>query len=163
MKKILCYVAIILLIVLIILPPALRILVKGDNDEEVTKDVVELLACTKNDESINMPYKNGNLTMIKYSFKEEINPDTFDFNSHNNDDENTDIQDEYGDVNGIETIKSILEKNSNTHKENINGEISYKLEINDTNRLQVPETFKGTIDVMRNYYTNEGYSCMIIK
>lgn len=154
MKKILCYFAIVLLITLIVLPPALRIFVKDDYEEELPKDVVELLSCTKTDESISMPYKNGVLTMIKYSFKEQTNSDIFSFNGDTNN---------YGDVNETETIKSVLEKNTNTQKETNNGEVTYKLEMNESNSVQIADTYKGSSEVMKNYYTNLGYSCNIIK
>ena len=157
MKKILCYVAIVLLIILIILPPALRLFVKDDYIEEVPKDVIELLMCTKEAESINMPYKNGLLTMIKYSFKEEVNSDIVDFDGYINDDSN------FGDVNEVETIKSVLENISSTQKENVNGDVTYKLELTDTNKSLVPESYRGTSDVMKTYYTNLGYTCNIIR
>lgn len=154
MKKILCYVAIVLLIILIVLPPALRIFVKDEGTAEIPKDVIELLTCTKNDESISMPYKNGVLTMIKYSFKEQTNSDIFSFNGDTNN---------YGDVNETETIKSVLEKNPNTQKETNNGEVTYKLEMNESNSVQIADTYKGSSEVMKNYYTNLGYSCNIVK
>jgi len=142
MKKFLCYVALIVLIVLIILPPALRIFVKEDESDNVPRDVVELLNCTRGDEEINMPYKNGMLTSIKYRF---MDPGE-------------------GATNEVGTLKSVLANITSTNIEIIDNEISYRLDLTvQNNTLQVPSEFKGTSEVMSNYYTNLGYSCIIMK
>ena len=141
MKKFLCYVALIVLIVLIILPPALRIFVKDDS-VDTPKDVVELLNCKRGDEEINMPYKNGMLTSIKYRFM-----DTGE-----------------GATNEVGTLKSVLANITSTNIEFVDNEISYRLDLTvQNNALQVPSEFKGTSEVMSDYYTNLGYSCIIMK
>lgn len=142
MRKILCYVALVVLIILIILPPALRIFVKDDGSDDKPKDVVELLMCKKGEEEINMPYKNGGLTSIKYRFM-----DTGD-----------------GTTNETGTLKSVLVGIGNTQIENNNGEVTYRLDLTlQNNAIQVPDEFKRTSEVMKNYYTNLGYSCNIMK
>ena len=139
MKKILCYVALVVLIILIILPPALRIFVKDDN-VDTPKDVVELLTCTRGEEEINMPYKNGGLTSIKYTFVENTA------------------------VNENGTLKSVLVGIGNTQIENNNGEVTYRLDMTlQNNAIQVPDVYKRTSEVMKNYYTNLGYYCLIMK
>lgn len=142
MKKILCYVALVVLIVLIILPPALRIFVKDDGSDDKPRDVVELLTCTRGEEEINMPYKNGGLTSIKYRFM-----DTGD-----------------GTINETGTLRSVLAGIGNTQIESNNGEVTYRLDLTlQNNAIQVPDEYKRTSEVMKNYYTNLGYSCNIMK
>lgn len=142
MKKILCYVALVVLIVLIILPPALRIFVKDDGSDDKPRDVMELLNCKRGEEEINMPYKNGGLTSIKYRFM-----DTGD-----------------GSTNETGTLKSVLVGIGNTQIENSNGEVTYRLDLTlQNNAIQVPDEFKRTSEVMKDYYTNLGYSCNIMK
>lgn len=142
MKKMLCYVALIVLIVLIILPPALRIFVKEEVLDDVPRDVVELLNCTRDDEEINMPYKNGMLTSIKYRF---MDPGE-------------------GATNEVGTLKSVLANITSTNIEFVENKISYSLDLTvQNNALQVPSEFKGNSEVMSNYYTNLGYSCLIMR
>jgi len=145
MKKFLCYVALVVLIVLIILPPALRIFVKDDNGDDNPRDVVVLLMCTRGEESINMPYKNGGLMSIKYSFMD------------------TGVNSEF-DINNTETLKDVLVRIGNTQIETLAGKVTYRLDLTvQNNALQVPEKYKRTSEVMKNYYANLGYTCTIMK
>lgn len=168
MKKILCYVAIVLLLILIILPPMLRIFVK-EEAYEPPKDVVSLLNCNKDDESISMPYLNGGLVSIKYTFPALISsPDIYvredDFDNNLGDilevpDTNLTLT-----PNESKTLKSVLEGITNTQSETVNNLTIYTLDMKDTNNSSlVPNEFKGSSDVMKNYYTNLGYTCNIIE
>lgn len=141
MKKVLCYLALVVLVILIILPPALRIFVKDDGSDAKPKDVVELLSCKKSNESISMPYKNGALTSIKYTVVD-----------------NGDNNVTYG------TLRNILMNIGNTHTETIDGKITYRLDMTvQNNALRVPDVYKGTSEIMKDYYTRLGYSCNIMK
>lgn len=69
MKKILLGVALFFLIVLLFLPPCLRWFGKDlyAKKEEVNKNVVKVLNCTKNDETINTTYFNEKPYNFRYS------------------------------------------------------------------------------------------------
>lgn len=137
-KKILCYVALVVLVILIILPPALRLFVK-DDVSDTTKDVVVLLTCNKGDEEINMSYKNGTLMNIKYSFMYD----------------NTNFKD------NDSAIKKVLEGIANTQMNTVDGKVTYRLDTTiNNNMLQLPSDYKQSSNEMNNFYVLAGYECL---
>ena len=69
-SRLLCYVGLIFLIVLLLLPPGLRIFGKDlYKKEEKKKDEVIVLSCTKKDESISSTFLNGEPQNIDYRIK----------------------------------------------------------------------------------------------
>ena len=161
MKRILCYVVLVLLIVLIVLPPVLRVFAK-EEAYVPPKDVVSMLSCTRDNESISMPYLNGNLVSIKYTFPVTIiNPDSIvDADNLGDILEDNDVPL----VNNNQTIKNVLENITNTKSETVDNLTTYLLDMKDTNNsLQVPSEFKGSSEVMKNYYNNLGYTCSIME
>ena len=73
MKKVLCYIALVLLTVLIITPPLVRVLYKEkDEAEGEIKDKFELLICNKGNFTISTSYKNNEPLNIKFEHFESF-------------------------------------------------------------------------------------------
>jgi len=156
LKKVLCYVAIVILLIFIILPPSLRIFAK-DDFEEKPKDVVTLLTCTKNVETVNMPYLNGNLVSIKYTFQLENN-------QTNENDFPNDNLDNITNDNINSELKNMLESISTTQITTENDLTTYALDMKNINNSNlVPSKFKDNSTNMKIYYNNLGYTCNIIE
>ena len=149
MKKVLCYVAIVILLIIIILPPVFRAFISESIDEnDKPKQEIVLLNCTRSDESINMPYLDGKLNKIKYTFNTPVDI--------NNDENQTDEND-----NEPMTIKKVLETISNTEKrDDTDGTTTYSLDMNESCVIDlVPAEYSDTKENMKTYYNNLGYTC----
>lgn len=165
MKKVLCYIAIVILLIFIILPPILRVFVDDINVDNKPKEVVELLICTLDQEKINMPYINNKLVNIKYTFP--INEDD-NILSDSLIDNNGDI---YGDINENskiilvgESLKNTLETIPNIKKDSNDGKMTYTLDMNDVNNSSLlPAKYQDSIGNMKTYYTSLGFSCNIMQ
>lgn len=88
MKKVLLWIALVFLIILVLIPPALRLFGKNLYIKvEEKKDVVTVLNCLKNEENISTTYLND----VPYNFKYTLN------GNYSNDREESE-KDEYYDV-----------------------------------------------------------------
>lgn len=149
MKKVLCYVAIVVLLIIIILPPVFRAFIPESIDEgDKPKQEIVLLNCTRADESINMPYLDGKLNKIKYTFNTPVDI---------NNDENQTFEND----NEPMTIKKVLKTLSNTEKrDDTDGTTTYSLDMNEAGVIDlVPAEYRDTKENMKTYYTNLGYTC----
>ena len=76
--KIICYISLVVLNILLFLPPACRLFAK-EKVSVIKDDVVSVLNCSKDEESINATFLNGNPSNIFYKIKgnytEIENPD----------------------------------------------------------------------------------------
>ena len=166
MKKLLCYVAIVILLVIIILPPVFRAFVPENFDESELppKQEIVLLNCKRSDETINLPYLDGKLNKIKYTFNTPI---LVDDENEPIDDDNNSNENETNDneINEPMTLKKVLENIPNTVIRNdTDGTTTYSLDMNEIGVVDlVPAEYRDTSSNMKSYYTNLGYSCNFIE
>ena len=65
-KKILCYISLVVLIILLILPPVFRLVFKEEKVEE-KKDIVEILKCNNEKETVISSFLNSEPQRIQYT------------------------------------------------------------------------------------------------
>lgn len=143
MKKFLCYISIILLVLLIALPPLTRIFYKEKEIEEVVRDTYTLLTCTKDLYIINESYKNNEPLSIKFTKPLEDN--------------NINIE-----GSNIEAaLDSEIKKLVNSTQDEERQEISYILQYQnfDLSTLSGLANFRLSLDNQVKYYEQNGYVC----
>ena len=152
MKKVLCYLGLVLLILIIATPPLLRIFYK-EKEELPFKDKIQLLMCTKDTYSISTSYKNGTAINIKFTRLKD-DPNLV----------------EYTDQMALEyTLSEILKDNPlvTTSKTSDSGHemISYLLLYDKVSASGLGEfsNYRLLIDDQKQSYVNEGYLCSIIE
>lgn len=153
MKKFLCYLALIILVVLIALPPMLRAFYKEEEDP-VLKDKIQLLMCSKETYNIASSYRNGVAINIKYQHL--VN----DANLEN-----------YTDEYALEyTLDANLKEVPSATRETIKNDdgsdvISYFLvyETVESGLLGDFSNYRLLIEEQKQSYTNQGYTCSIIE
>ena len=67
MKKVLCYLAIVVLILLISVPPLIRVLYPKVEEKPIVIEKYSMLTCTKDSYTINESYKNDKALSIKFT------------------------------------------------------------------------------------------------
>lgn len=169
MKKILCYLAIVVLLVFIVLPPVLRLTMKEENEEPVVpKDVIEMLQCTKNEDSLSISYLNGKTYNIRYTEKiVEVAPDIEDENKDELDDNVLDN----ARINPINTtndddrsFKEVLEGYAHVKKTSKEGKMIYSLDLSSSEVYdRFANKFKKEINEQMAYFKSLGYTCNTTK
>lgn len=151
MKKNLCYISIIILIMLIALPPLTRIFYK-EKEEIIVPAKYFFLTCSKGEYVINESYRNNEALSIK--FKRPL------------DDENLDV---YSDENALEfnldkEIKNLVNA-SNEDEEDNKQFISYLLEYRNIveDKLSGLSNYRMSIDNQITYYQSHGYNCQKVE
>lgn len=147
MKKVLCYVAIFLLILVILTPPLLRVFYKGKEVVEVVNDEYAMLICTKDIYKITESYKNNNPLSIKFERP------LVDSNLERYSDE---FALEYTIDNELKNIV-----NANTEGEGDNQTISYLLQFNNVSEdnLDKLDSFRLPLENQITHYEAYGYIC----
>lgn len=153
MKKVLCYIALVFLIVLIITPPLVRVLYKDKDDETIeVKDKFELLICNKGNFTISTSYKNNEPLNIKFEhLKDE--PSLIE--------EDEGYKLEYYLYNGLKNLSYAKEE------ERVNGNdtlISYYIVYTDSsdNDLMYLKEYRYPVREQKNIYEKIGYTCNIM-
>ena len=150
MKKILCYVALLLLITIIFLPPALRMFYRPENNEPKVIDTYELMNCKKGNFTIDTSYKNSNPLNIRFSYlEEELDLDV--------DNEHYELELSLARLLNNEPKINFVEKNIDDNKL-----LVYTLlysEVTDTNKYS---DYNLAIADQKNLYTSYGYTCNVI-
>ena len=158
MKNILLYFALFLLIILLLLPPALRLFGKNLYNEKKfpkkNEEVLEILNCTKINETINMSFLNGKAYNIKY----EITGNHLPLESNeedslsNGENDETEVQENQiiDDFKDYAEVSFVEEKNLTEYRIALNlyDVIPEKL-LNHTK----------SIDEVSSYYTGLSFSC----
>ena len=104
-----------------------------------------------------MPYLNGNLVSIKYTFQLENN-------QTNENDFPNDNLDNITNDNINSELKNMLESISTTQITTENDLTTYALDMKNINNSNlVPSKFKDNSTNMKIYYNNLGYTCNIIE
>ena len=155
LKKVFCYFGLVILTILLFLPLAFKIIFK-EKEEEVPQNVVEMLTCEKDGESISSSFKNGDpynlLYMVRGDFSnksdiEEI-PDTEEAKG----DENKDA------VEYTQLLNKIYNQASFTYDEEKNIS-SFSVNVSNIRSLMDYELIFITINNQEYYYTSLGFNC----
>ena len=168
MKNLLLYISLFLLVILLLLPPGLRLFGKNlYKEKKISKqqDVLEILNCTKINETIDTSFLNGNAYNIKY----EISGNQVEENEEKNDenekvtgtDDNENITDTNenkisikDDFKEYAEIKYIEEKNLTEYRIALNTIENVKEKLNN---------YTKTISEMSSFYEELSFSCIIQK
>lgn len=155
------FVAIFMLLILIIAPPVLRVLFGSENmngSDTLMVDVYEKMVCSKIENhttynlnrTITTIYKNNEVSKLTFLYEVAF----VNQNSNYNNLSNVYI-DEY----------SILKQVSNASV--IEGTNSFTVELdyekNDYNYDQFLSKYSNNINSQKQYYTNNGYTCSVVK
>ena len=173
MKNFLCYIGIVILVILIILPPALRIFLPEEKEKEKIepKLVIKSLNCTGVNYVTGTSYENDEVKMIV--LKKIISSDD------ENQDENTDNQetqdetkeeDSYNNPDSserkteFEAVFTRLSEDSRITKSNLNDGIALKIDFSISNNLDLDiKDLTKPINDQLIYYENLGLTCSIMQ
>lgn len=137
MKRILCYVAIVVCLCLIAIPPVFRA-IRKPVEEEKHIPKIENLICVKDQEKIVTVYTDEEPSKIRYTF-----PNTLGY-----------------ELNDTVFLKSSMENCNLLEKTNREGLIEYSLDLtNDDTKTMLGATFQETQASLKYYYKSKGFTC----
>jgi len=167
MKKLLCYLGILLLLGLAVLPPALRIFLPDQDRQVVEKNESKsaLLSCKNDNYEIITNYENEKVQMLV--IKKMKNNNESDLEDDINNQENKEEQDNLIENNKeteLDIIFNSLKEASNIiYNELEDGEvIGIDFSIYDHKDLDLGKLTKSP-DMQKTYYENQGLTCTIRK
>ena len=192
MKKFLCFLGILGLIVLIAIPPTLRILVPKDNKEEEKKEelIIKALSCDSNTYVARTRYENDVIKMILIKknaiSNEENNEDnSTETPSLENQEENLETQDESedqdnesqeegetnppnpevsSDIEKFEQLFTRLSEDSRVVKNEMEDGVSLTIDFSIYDNLDLNiENITKPINDQKIYYEDLGLVCSIIE
>lgn len=140
MKKVLCYIALVLLVMIIILPPVLRVFNNekaSDNSGIDNSDVIQLLSCDKDSEKVSSSYLNNAITSLKYSY---TTSDAADF---------------------ISSLKDFMTSN-NIEASVSSNEYTYIATFSNNVYTAGVLSYNQNINTQKSYYESLGYTCVIL-
>lgn len=149
MKKLLCYLAILILIAFIVIPPVVRSVYK-DIDKPVEKT----------DEYAMMTCGNGVYTMTSYYKNSEILNISLDFSQ---DDENIRELKEEPDNSFEHTLYKELESDTAKVDNSTNDIVSYKLVFANSEKYNSYSYYTSLLDTQKTAYEAKGYTCTVNK
>ena len=154
MKKFFCYIALIVLVGIIALPPLLRTFYQDGDNEPIVVDKYQLLTCTKESYSVASSYKNQEALNIKFKHLVD-DPNLVETNDQ--------YALEYKLYNVLPNISSV-QKEESTNNENA-PMISYYIIYNEVNESVLTELseYRLTLQEQKNYYLARGYTCSVIE
>ena len=159
MKKLLCYLGIILLFGLVLFPPILRIVLPEKNEENKS-EVVErkILSCSNKEYITSTSYDNQNINMIiikKLNQNDEVETEN-----------NTEEIDESNNTTGkefIDIFESLKYKSTVVYNVLEDGEVlSIDFTLSDNKELNLTSLTKE-IEEQKEFYENQNLSCIIKK
>ena len=152
-KHALCYVALVLLVILLFTPLVFKLVFKDTPNKE--EEVIMFLICNKSDESTRSSFKNGEHLNISYTITGDHRQDKKD-EEVPSDEENKD--EEVVDINNNPVVKKLLIYSAWSY-----DDLENKSSINFN-----PEIAKGSldyemifanIDKQESFYGSQGFSC----
>ncbi len=151
LKHALCYLCLITLIVLLFVPHVFRIVFKEKEKEEV-KDVVTILKCNKEDESISSTFLNDEPKNLAYkttinfineiNINEEENKDTIETNTNPS----------------YQMVKKFLNY-SNINYDETNNTASININTGNLKDSSDYVEIFGTIALQERYFASNGFVC----
>lgn len=141
-KNILCYVALVFLFALIIVPPVLRIVSSGEEVVEQNDKIISL-NCSGNNRKIFVSYKNNNIYMFRYTITKTYNSDGL-------------LEEIVGD-----SLKSSMEAVTNVQISDTYEEAEYEVlfDENGYNNNNFPSEYMQDSVSEESYLTSQGYTC----
>lgn len=154
MKKFFCYIALVLLVGVIAVPPLLRVFYKEDDDKVKVVDKYELLTCTKDSYSIASSYKNQEPLNIKFKYLVD-DPNLIEDNSQ--------YALEYKLYSVLPNLET-AQKEETTNNDNAKM-ISYYINYDEVNQSALTELseYRLNLQEQKNYYLVRGYTCSVIE
>lgn len=159
MKKVLCYFGLFFLVILLLIPPALRIFAKNMYpEEEKPKLVVNILNCNKETESVFSSYANTTPQTFQYKIK-----GNYVYNL-NNEDNNSTSQDENKNSEGTNSTENeliyLIRKNALVTYDEETDLTTYQITFwEGTDYTGDLHNFKD-METLQNYLTSLKFSCV---
>ena len=164
MKKALLILLMIILIVFLLLPPGLRLF--GKNlyyKEEVKKDVVSVLSCTKGDESVRTTYLNDNPYNMNYMIAGDYTPkdNVANENTEEVKEEQEEVQENTQEPKTNDMIENIKTAASITYNQESNmTSFSVMISMVESNSEKL-KNYTKKLQEQQGYYSSNGFSCTI--
>ena len=153
--SILCYIGLVVLFILPLLPPMLRLFGKDlyVQKEEKKRDEVTILTCDKQDENINATFLNGDPQVIEYRIKGDYSVAVSD--------ELENIKEELGDESEKEEVSFIelIRPFATVDYKEENNETSFKVKVSDLKELEEYDSIFNTFDNQQKYFLDQKFSC----
>ena len=177
MKKLLCFLGILILLFLLVLPPVLRVVLPDQKIEQKETNINTTLSCTSSEYVINTVYKNSKVDIV--IIKKINNNSQSDQNIENNEETNT--EENQIDQNTENNEGTNTEENQNTEEDTSPlGKLFSELKTNDLivyNQLEDVEVIKidfsiytyDEIDLslinkpiaeQKTYYESQNFICL---
>lgn len=167
MKIVLCYIGLVVLVALLLLPPIFRLAFQ--EKEEIKEQVVTTLDCVKNGESVKGTFLNEKPQMIIYKiygdYRIKETPDEYELDNSNPDETSsteTTTLDESNDSKETETYNDLFEKLSDfadiTYNEE-NNLTELRVDINRFIGSKDYELIFSSVNGQESYYKNQGFTC----
>ncbi len=155
--SILCYISLVILFILLLLPPMLRLFGKDlyVQKEEKKKDEVIILTCDKQDENINSTFLNGEPQVIEYHIKGDHSVAVNDVKLKDETDDSQQLADEIEVNIFIELIRPFAKIE---YREDIN-ETSLKVKVSDLKELEEYDSVFSTFDNQQKYLLDQFFTC----
>ena len=156
MKRLLCYLGILVLFCLTLLPPILRITLPDYSEEKTEETIVvtTILSCTSDDFIVNTSYENENIRMIVMKKMNEVEnlPD---------DDSDTQIEETENEL--LTTFLDLKTKGGVTNNILEDGEvIALDFKLYTFENLNLTK-FTKKIQEQQTYYESQGLTCITRK
>ena len=152
-NRLLCYIGLVILIILLLLPPALRLF--GKNlyvKEPVKKDEILILSCNKQNESINATFLNKEPQYIDYIIKGDYSVNT---NEENETIEQTETTNET-------PIMTIFKPYAKINYDSKEGKTTFKVAANDLKQYRDYVILFSTLENQQNYYVSQAFYCATV-
>ena len=183
MKKLLCYLGVLLLLGLAVLPPALRMFLpeSKENEEEQILNESVLLFCKNDKYEVSTTYETNKINMIAFkkykdmneieSDDELINQDDINDDLENDENEledksenNENIQDNIVEETELDKIFNYLKNSENIIYNNLSDSEAVGLDFNSNNYENLDLTnLKKNYEEQKTYYETKGLTCTIRK
>lgn len=156
LKHVMCYFALVILVILLFVPLAFKIIFK-EKEPEKQPDVVTILLCNKGDESISSTFLNDDPKNLSYS----IPAANVDIKEEDNK-ENQDNQDSTEQASTEETANPVLRKLINYAAITYNEEktiASINFSVESTRGSIDYETIFSNVASQKEYFQTQGFTC----
>ena len=159
-KIVLLYLSLVFLVIMLFVPPMLRLLVK-DVEEEKPKVVLSVLNCTREGEVIITAYSDNNPYNFYYSIEGDYTQ--IDFNSEEetdeNDEQNEDDDKQNEDVFNYQNVMiDVISYSSITYNE-MENKTEISMDISSETIKEILPQYSKLIDEQDTYYTKYGFTC----
>lgn len=149
-NRILCYIGLTILIILLLLPPMLRLF--GKNlyiKEQVKKDELIILRCNKQNESISSTFLNKEPQYIDYIIKGDYS---------------VKVEEENNDVVEVEetnknTFMDIIKPYAKINYDNTTDKTTFKVHVDDLKQYRDYIILFSNIENQQNYYVSQAFYC----